>query len=366
MRLLFFLLLAIHGLIHLMGFGKAFGYAAVSPIRQSISASTGLLWLATAAAFITAGALFALHQGAWWAVALPAALLSQVLIFLAWGDAKFGTIANLLVLLPAFAIAVDSRSGYQHRYGDAVRQSLAARPSASGLVTEAGLAHLPPVVQQYLRGSGALGQPKVHNFRILFHGTFRNGLESSPMAFHSEQVNTIDPPSRAFLMSASMRGLPAQGLHLFHHGHATMQIKLASLFQVVDARGPEMDQSETVTLFNDLCLFAPAALIDRERIQWEAAGPLSVRASFRHLDRTIHARLIFNENAELIDFISTDRYYSSDGKTYQSYPWSTPVHGYTAIAGRKVPGRASAVWHTPQGQLVYGGFNLAGIAYNWP
>ena len=98
------------------------------------------------------------------------------------------------------------------------------------------------------------------------------------MTFRSEQYNFFDEPARVFLMKASRYGLPVKGLHLFHGESATMQIKLASVLQVVDAKGPKMNQGETVTLFNDLCLMAPAALIEKERIQWEAAGPLAAQA----------------------------------------------------------------------------------------
>lgn len=40
-----------------------------------------------------------------------------------------------------------------------------------------------------------------------------------------------------------------------------------------------MDKTETVTLFNDMCLMAPATLIDR-RIQWQEIDRNSVKATF--------------------------------------------------------------------------------------
>ena len=165
-------------------------------------------------------------------------------------------------------------------------------------------------------------------------------------------------------MKAAMYGLPVEGLHLFRGDSATMQIKLASLFQVVDAKGPEMNQGETVTLFNDMCLLAPAALIDKQRIQWEADGPLAARARFTHMGNTISARLSFNQAGELIDFVSNDRFLSADGKTFKSYPWSTPVRSYREFGGRRVASYGEAVWHTPEGEFTYGKFNLVEIEYN--
>ncbi len=38
-------LLLLHGLIHLMGFAKAFGYAELPQLTQSISREWGVLWL---------------------------------------------------------------------------------------------------------------------------------------------------------------------------------------------------------------------------------------------------------------------------------------------------------------------------------
>jgi hypothetical protein len=364
MRLFLFLVIVVHGLIHLMGFTKAFRYAELSQLTQEISRPVGLLWLLCALALISAGALLLFKQQSWWWIALPAVALSQALISASWSDAKFGTAANLIILLPLIAAAMDARpSSYVNRYKAAVREGLARRVDMP-LVTDSDLSHLPAPVQKYLRVVGAVGKPRIHNFRAVFTGDFRNGLEGPWTVFRSEQYDFFDRPARLFLMTATRYGLPIQGLHVFRSSGATMQIKLASLFQVVDANGPEMNQGETVTLFNDLCLMAPAGLIDKERIRWEAAGPLAARATFTHQGNTIRALLFFNQAGELVDFTSNDRFFSSDGKTFKSYPWSTPVRSYRDVGGRRVVGRAEVVWQTPQGEFSYGTFNLVEIDYN--
>jgi hypothetical protein len=232
------------------------------------------------------------------------------------------------------------------------------------LVTESDLQPLPAPVQAYLRYVGAVGRPRVQNFRAVFTGDFRNGMDSRWMKFRSEQYNFYDPPSRFFLMKASLFGVPMEGLHLFGGDGARMEIKVVSLVPIVDARGPKMDQGETVTLFNDLCLMAPAALVDTQRIEWQDAGPLTVRARFTHRGITIGAELTFNARGELVNFVSNDRFLSADGKTYMSYPWSTPVRDYREVEGRRVPTYGETVWLTPQGEFSYGKFNLERIEYN--
>ena len=89
MRLLLFVVIMVHGLIHLMGFAKAFEYAELSQLTQRISRPVGLLWLAAAVAFVAAGVLFILRPEAWWWVGAPAVVLSQALIFASWRDAPW-------------------------------------------------------------------------------------------------------------------------------------------------------------------------------------------------------------------------------------------------------------------------------------
>jgi hypothetical protein len=142
-----------------------------------------------------------------------------------------------------------------------------------------------------------------------------------------------------------------------------MQIKVASMFQVVDARGPEMDKGETVTMFNDLCIMAPATLIDKA-IQWETLDSLTVKAFFTNQGNTISATLFFDVKGALVNFISLDRYLSDDGRSYLNYPWSTPLKEYKEFGGRRIPTYGEAIWHTPEGEFSYARFELGMVEYN--
>lgn len=364
MRFALSILIGLHGAIHLMGFAKAWGLAELAQLSRPISRPLGLLWLLCAAGFLAAGILLWQGNGSWWRLALPALVVSQFVIVLAWRDARFGTIANLILALPVMAAYLETRpASYGNRFRAAVREEL-ARVRDAGLVAEENLNHLPPSVRNYVVFAGAVGRPRIHNFRAVFEGEFRNGLDSPWMKFTSEQYNFVDPPVRLFRMRASRFGLPIEALHMFRGDAATMQIKVASLFQVVDARGPEMNQAETVTLLNDMCLLAPAALIDRQRILWEADGPFSAVAKFTHLGITVTARLEFAASGELTGFVSNDRFFSTDGKRMENYPWSTPVKTYREIDGRKAAGDGEAVWLRPEGEFTYGKFRLVTIEYN--
>ena len=116
-------------------------------------------------------------------------------------------------------------------------------------------------MQRYLRLTGVVGQPRVQNYRIRFRGRIRSAPDARWMPFEADQQSFADQPTRLFHMRARMFGLPVDVFHRLTDGHATMQVKVFGAIPMVDARGPEMDRAETVTLFNDMCLLAPGTLV---------------------------------------------------------------------------------------------------------
>jgi hypothetical protein len=98
-RIIFGLIGLVHGLIHLMGFFKAFNLAKLEEITMEISKASGLVWLLAAVMFVATVVAFFLKFNYWWLIAAMAIMLSQMLIIFYWKEAKFGTIANVIVLV---------------------------------------------------------------------------------------------------------------------------------------------------------------------------------------------------------------------------------------------------------------------------
>jgi hypothetical protein len=233
----------------------------------------------------------------------------------------------------------------------------------SEMLTEKDLQHLPAIVQKYLHYSGSVGKEKVTNFKAVFKGGIRSSSAEEYMPLTSVQYNFTDKPTRLFYIIAKKKGIPAKGIHLYIDQTAIMLVKIFGLFPVVNASGKEMDQGETVTLFNDMCFMAPASLID-PNIEWTETDKLTVEAKFTNGSITIGAILYFNEKGELIDFLSNDRFETTDGKTYKNYPWLTPVSGYTNVNGYRLPSGAKLIYKHPDEDFCYGEFNLVSIDYN--
>ena len=61
-----YLLLALMGLIHLMGFAKAFDLASLDELRRPVPQPVGLLWLAAAVLFLAAAVCLVVAPAWWW------------------------------------------------------------------------------------------------------------------------------------------------------------------------------------------------------------------------------------------------------------------------------------------------------------
>ena len=359
LRVLLSLLLLLHGAIHLMGFAKAFDLAKVSALTLPISKPMGALWAIAAVLFVFAFGLLLLASDRWWIPAGIAVVLSQVLIVLHWHDARFGTLANILLLVAVIAGA--SVWNFRAQYTAVVDRTLVlARAVPEHRITEDDLAPLPQPVQRFLRATGVVGTLRPRSMRITFEGSIR-GFDGPWMPFTTVQVNAFDEPARFFWLDATMKGIPTKGLHAYENGKATMLIKLLGVLPVMEAHGPEMDQAETVTWFNDLCIYAPGALLD-PRISWTEVNEHSAEATFSSGDRSIGATLVFDDEDRLVDFLSDDRYVMTDGKA-DLMRFSTPLRDHRTINGLVLPWYGEAVWHRPDGPFVYGRFTLRSITY---
>lgn len=362
MKIFLAVIIAIHAAIHLLGFMKAFKLATIKHLSRPNSKVNGILWLLASLLFFTSIPLFLLDWEFWWVIAAMAIIISQSSIVVYWKNTAGRTIVHYCIVIPMMISFSGCSSGYYDTYKAEAEKRLQTI-GQSDIVTVEEIAHLPQIVQRYLRYTGAVGKPRVYNFHIVFSGEMKKKIDADWMKITAQQYDFFDDRARLFYISSSMYGIPYDGLHKYIGDSATMQIQIAGLFKVVDAKGDTMNQAETVTLFNDMCIFAPSTLIDRS-IQWQEIDSLSVKATFTNRKQTISATLFFNQHGELIDFSSNDRFLSEDGITYNNYRWSTPILQYQEINGRKIGIYAEAIWHLPEGKFSYARFHTDTIEYN--
>ncbi len=249
------------------------------------------------------------------------------------------------------------------RWEAAVAEELGRHRQAPGTpLTEADIADLPAPVRRYVRASGAVGRPRPRTMRLDMDAVMIRKPGGPRMPATSRQVNLFDRPARLFLMRARMFGLPVRALHLYRGEDATFQVRIASLVNIVNVRGEDISASETVTVLNDMCAFAPGALVD-PRLAWQALDDRSATVTFTNGSRRVSATLAFNDRDELVDFWSDDRPEGGDGH-FAPARWNTPLSDYRAIDGMRLPTCGSAVYARPGGPFTYGEFTLRSIAYD--
>jgi hypothetical protein len=358
MRTILIVLLSVHGLIHLLGFFKAFNILEIRELTMPISKPFGVLWLLAAFLMIATVISLGFKSPYWWVFGIVALLVSQYIVMYFWADAKFATAVNVVLLI---AIVMGFASWkFERKYISDVQAGLKrASELQPTILTERDITDLPKAVQNYLHYVGALNKPKVYNFHAVFEAEMR-GKNQDWFTLSAEQYNFFDTFERLFFLDAKVKGLPTRGYHRYKDNASGMTIKLLSLIPVVEVSGEKMFEAETVTLFNDMCFLAPATLIDKN-IRWEPIDDASTRAFFTNGNVTISAVLHFNEKGQLVNFVSDDRY---DINEMQKYRFSTPLSKYKTINGYTMPTYGEAIWHYRDGPFVYGKFSLKTIRYN--
>lgn len=236
-------------------------------------------------------------------------------------------------------------------------EALATPREEATVLALADIAHLPPPVRRYIALTGSIGRPVVTEITVRFEASMYDAPGAPGMTGPVTQYERFDLPRRLFLMTTQMKGLPVAVLHDFDTDQATMRVRLAGLVNVVDVGGPALTRAETVTILNDLCLFAPSRMID-PRLTWTEIDGSRARVAFTLGPNTVSAELVFNATGELVDFISDDRGALEKDGALRNQRWTTPMSSYADFGGWRLANEGEAIWHRPEGPFAYGHFRL--------
>lgn len=358
-RVIFLFILLVHGLIHLMGFVKAFKFAEIPQLTQPISKTTGLLWLLSAVLFITATVLLLLKKDVWWMLALPAVVLSQVLIMMSWQDAKFGTIANVIALVGmVLGWAAWDFNQMVEKELDAFRANMQV---ASTIISEDQIQSLPPIVQTWLRQSKVIGKEQIQTVYLHQKGAMRTTPEGKWMPVDARQYFTTEPPGFIWLADVTMMpGLHLAGRDKYQDGNGHMLIKALSLVPVADAKGAETDQGTMLRYLAEIIWFPSAALSDY--ITWEQLDATSAKATMTYNGVTASGVFTFNKAGDMVSF-EADRFYNrKEGATLER--WHIENAAYKDWSGIRIPVKSEVTWKLKEGDFTWYQLEITDIAYN--
>lgn len=258
----------------------------------------------------------------------------------------------------AFGATVD------RMYVQSATEEFASRVEpAERLVDEGDLAAVPDSVARYLRFVGVVGKPRVWNMRVMMDAEMFQEPGGAPIAAVSEQYDFFDRPTRMFRLDARMFGLPVDVLHRYREERATMLVRVAESIDIVDASGPVLDTTETVTLLNDIAVMAPAVLLD-PRFSFREIDERQTEVTFHNGAERVRAVLHFGDQGELVDFVSHDRSALGTDGVFRKFRFSTPLRAYRDFGGVRLSSEGDAVYDYPEGPFRYATFRLRGVQYN--
>lgn len=360
-RILFAILLAVHGLIHLMGFSKAFNLAELKQLTQVISRFNGVLWLLTAVLFLITILFYLMKKDCWWMTGLVAVILSQIVIIASWQDAKWGTLANVIIL---FGVLLAYGSwNVNTLVRKELKEILPPSLPKSQQVTEGMLAGLPPVVQKWLVHSQVLNKEIIHTVKLQQTGMMRTALNGKWLPVTAEQYFNSDRPG--FLWIADIAFLPL--LHLsgrdkYQDGKGHMLIKLLSLFPIVNARGMEIDQGTMLRYLAEIIWFPSSAL--NSYISWEQIDSISAKATMTYGEITAAGVFTFTEDGDVKSF-ECMRYYSrKSAATLEKWYIEIDPNGYQEFQGIRIPAKSSVTWRLAEGDFTWLKLEITGIKFN--
>jgi hypothetical protein len=369
LRIIFIFILLSHGLIHLLGFVKEFSLATISQpdgksfitLSSDYSKLVGLLGLVTCLLFFTATATFLLKKDSWWMFAVPAVLLSQFLIILYWPEAKFGTLANIIVLAGITLFYAYWR--FTTMIGRELEFFLPRTVQEPQIITEKMLDPLPAIVQKWLTRCRVPGKEMTYSVYLKQHGQMRTNPDSKWMPVAAEEYFTVDKPG--FIWIADVKAAPfvhLYGRDKYENGKGHMLIKLFSLFTVADAKGEETDQGTLLRYLGEIVWFPSAAL--SEYIKWEEINDTSVKATMSYGGISAKGVFTFTTEGDMISFEAQRYYQRKDGPTLEDWFISIDENGYKEFEGIRIPAKCAVTWRLKEGDFTWFSLEVDEVDYN--
>lgn len=360
MKYVFSFVLLIHACIHLMGFAKAFYLTDIRQQVLGISKPVGSLWLIGFLLFIVSLVLYITNKK-WFYIGFLAIVLSQILIIIAWQDAKFGTVVNIVILL--VGLSAFGNDQFQNMVNSEIVKLLDIDEiQDSKIITENDLEALPYIVRKWLSTSGVIGHEKTETVYLEQRGQMKTSPEGKWMSFKAKQHFNINDAS--FLWNTIVKAMPLVnmiGRDKLVDGEGEMLIKIAGLIPVVNEKeNPKINSGAMIRFLSEMCWFPSAGLSDY--ISWHEMDDNRAKAILTYQDKSVSGIFSFTEDGDLLSF-EADRYYggSIDAKEEK---WLIQIEDYKIFNGIKIPYKSTVTWKLDTGYFHWLTVEITDIKLN--
>ena len=362
MKWIFTIILALHGLIHILGFIKAFELSEIKELTLHVSRPWGILWLLVTLTFLVYGYLqHNGHQNAWM-VGLVAVVVSQILILSFWQDANYGTIPNILIgIVLLFAYASYSFEAMVEKERSDMLGNVTLKNT--GIIEEQDLKGLPAPVQKWLIHSGIIGKTKILNGKISQKARIKLKPEQKDWnTAIAEQYTSISEPSFIWTVDMKLNSIMwIKGRDKFQDGRGEMLIKVNSMITIVHEYGEKIDEGSLQRFLGEMVWFPSLAL--SPYINWESIDSLTSRATMTYKGTIGNGTFHFNEDGDFIKF--TAMRYQGNNKDAERKEWILTVDDYQVFNGIKIPSKMKAKWKHGDRYWTWLELEIDDIQYNF-
>ncbi len=367
MRFVFYCLFFIHGLVHFLGFAKEWKLPIAekfdSPTMISLTAleskAVGLVWLMTCIGLMFSLFFYYQKKQWWWIIGASCLVISQFLLVLYWSDTKYGTVVNIVLLIPIlmsyFKLQFDRSVSHE------IKGLLLSTPSnSSPAVTLDRIQYLPPVVQKWLIRSNIVGKEKPQIVHLYQKGMLRSKPDASWMKMEAEQFITTHTPG--FVWKATINPdnfFTINGCDKLKNGQGNMLIKAMNVIPIANSHGKEIDQGALMRYLAEI-MWCPSAALN-EFIRWEYVSDTCARAIMQNGEAVVSGLFSFDSKGDVAGF--EGKRYADFNDLFTLETWSIRVTGYREFNGIRIANKSEVTWKLKQGDFKWLKLEVTGIEY---
>ena len=343
LKLALFILLVVHAGIHLMGFFKAQGSAKLSEISLQIPKSVGWFWLIASVLFLLTALVYFLKWPLWWTVAIAAVITSQVLIILAWQDARFGTLLNVIFLL---VITIAIGQWRFQRSAQAIANEFLKEAAENSVPTSRS--ERPALVEAWVRSCSSKENLGVVKFDQ--RGKMKTSADGSWKGFIAEQWSSLTSPEFIWKVDVGSNSfVQFNGLDKLVDNQGSMKILAYGLFPVVNAAGENTDEASAIRYLAETVWYPEA--VQNLPLSWKVLSQNKVEATLSNQDLSVSGIFTFNEENLPVSFEAM-RFNDQTGKAEKWHVEIDP-ESYFKVDGATIPSRAEISWKLEEGDFTW-------------
>jgi len=362
MRIIFFIIVILHGLLHVLGFLKSFGTFGIGEFMVlPISETAGTLWLLSAVLIVFYGFSFLDKRKYSFIIGFTAVLVSQVLITCFWTDASFGTIPNVLILI---GLICSFACFNFNRKTDNETNQLISDVSLKDIKTIGvkDIRSLPKPIKRWIQSIGILGKEEIKIACIKQKAKMKMKPDQTKW-YQADAIQYIITERPSFIWKVGLKIMPLLrivGRDKYINGKGEMLIKLNSLFNVVNEKGDKIDEGTLQRYLGEL-VWTPSLAIN-PLIEWEEIDDFSAKAKLNYQGVKGEGTFFFNQRGDFVKF-STMRYMENKPDS-KRFPWIISVDEYTLFDGIKIPSKMKATWKLDKVDWTWLELKILDVKYN--